>query len=538
MQSSKELLVIGNIALSPDASVNEAFSVAMGKLRSLRLSTRGIEFALFKKSIDARKKDNVKIVYSVACIGEIRPLRQSELSKIGGFYSNSVMPEVTFGDRTLKSRPVIVGAGPSGLFCALMLAENGYAPIVIERGGTVKERISAIDRLYNERELDTRSNIQFGLGGAGTFSDGKLVTRTNDPLCSFVMKRLVDFGAPMEILYQARPHIGTDILRAMVTAMADKIISLGGEIRYNTTLTDLKSSHGSVKSVVTDKGEIATDAVVLALGHSARDTYETLIDRGVSIEAKNFSVGMRIEHLREDIDAAMFGKYANHKALGHAEYNLSYNTKVRGAYTFCMCPGGEVVCASSEAGGLVVNGMSYSKRDAKNSNSALVVSVFKDDFGADPKAAINFQRNIERRAFLAGGGDYSAPIITVGDFLSGTLKTEPSRIMPSYMNGGVRLAKPSDYLPSFVTEGLAGAILDFEKKLHGFSAPDAVLTGAETRTSAPVRILRSQDTMLALGFGNLYPIGEGAGYAGGITSASVDGVKCALALMKCFKPLA
>ena len=538
MQSSSRLLVIANISLSPDASYAEAFSVADKRLKSIGISTSNISYSLFKKSIDARKKEDIKLIYSVACRGEIRHLRDRELQKISASYHTLQVPSVKPGNARLNARPIVVGAGPAGLFAALLLAENGYMPIVIERGGNIDDRVKSQDRLYRNRVLDTSSNIQFGLGGAGTFSDGKLITRTNDALCNFVLSTFVKFGAPLEITYQAKPHIGTDILRTMVTAMAERIEALGGEIRYFTTLKDLRVSCGNVTEVITDKGSIPAGAVILAIGHSARDTHETLFKQGFSVEAKNFSVGMRIEHLAEDIDRSMLGKFAGKPSLGHAEYALSCNTKVRGAYTFWMCPGGEVVCACSEEGGLVVNGMSYSDRGGRNSNSALVVSVFKEDFGADPLSAIEFQRNIERRAFVAGGGDYSAPIITVGDFLSGRLGSEPSRILPTYMAGGVRLAKPSDYLPDFVSEGIRGAILNFENKIKGFSCPDAILTGAETRTSSPVRILRDAKAHRALGVANLFPCGEGAGYAGGITSAAIDGIRCAMSLIETYKPLA
>jgi uncharacterized FAD-dependent dehydrogenase len=289
--------------------------------------------------------------------------------------------------------------------------------------------------------------------------------------------------------------------------------------------------------ITTDKGAIKTGALVLAIGHSARDTYSMLMSKGVRLEAKQFSVGMRIEHLTEDIDRAMYGDFASHPALSHAEYNLAHNTKERGVYTFCMCPGGVVVPAASEEFGVVSNGMSYHARDGKNSNSAVVCSVFREDYGSDPASAIEFQRKIERAAYKAGGENYSAPIITVGDFLSGDLKNEPSRIMPTYMDGGVKLARAEEYLPDFVTKGIKNALLDFDKKISGFAASDAILTGAETRTSAPVRILRDRDTGLAPGFDNLYPIGEGAGYAGGITSAAIDGLKAAINIVKRFSPL-
>ena len=305
---------------------------------------------------------------------------------------------------------------------------------------------------------------------------------------------------------------------------------------YNTTFFGFERSGGRVVKAKTTRGDINCGALILAIGHSARDTYTMLMNEGVSFEAKQFSVGMRIEHLTEDIDRALYGDFASHPALGHGEYNLAHNTKERGVYTFCMCPGGIVVPATSIEGGVVTNGMSYHARDGRNSNSAVVCSVFKEDYGSDPKSAIEFQENIEKKAFLAGGGDYSAPLITVSDFLDGSLKSEPKRVLPSYSDGKVKIARPEEYLPAFVTEGIKNALYDFDKRISGFAARDAILTGAETRTSAPVRITRDKDTGLAPGFDNLYPSGEGAGYAGGITSAAIDGLKTAMNIAKRFKP--
>ena len=446
------------------------------------------------------------------------------------------MPVPQFGDEALSGRVVVVGSGPCGLFCALMLAENGYAPIVLERGGSVSERIAAIDRFKKTRVLDTDTNIQFGAGGAGTFSDGKLITRINDGMSSYVLGKFVEFGATEEILYSAKPHIGTDVLCGIIDKMVARIEQLGGEVRFHTTFLNANFSMQRITEIQTNNGKIEAGALVLALGHSARDTYETLISSNLKIEAKNFSVGMRIEHLAETIDRGMYGKMAGDKNLGHAEYALSYNTKERGVYTFCMCPGGEVVAATSETGGVVVNGMSESRRDGRNSNSAVVCSIFREDYGADPRAAIAMQRKIERAAFVAGGSDYSAPIITFGDFADGKLSREPSSVLPTYMNGaGVKLASPYDYLPGIVCDSIKNAIFSFDKKIHGFAGRDAVLTGAETRTSAPLRILRDNETRLAFGYDNLYPAGEGAGYAGGITSAAIDGIRTALAIMKKYK---
>ena len=389
--------------------------------------------------------------------------------------------------------------------------------------------------MFKSHVLDCETNIQFGAGGAGTFSDGKLVTRVNDPLTGYVLDRFIEFGAPEEIRYIAKPHIGTDVLSVVVDRMLDRIKELGGSVLYHTKYISPIAHNGRVTAVKTSLGDIKCGALILAIGHSARDTYENLIKESFDIEAKSFSVGMRIEHLAEDIDYSMYGIRHPDEVLGHAEYALSHDTKNRGTYTFCMCPGGVVVAATSEEGGVVVNGMSYNSRSEVNSNSAVLTSVFREDYGGTPMAAIEFQRRIERAAYTSGGGGYSAPIITVGDFMKGICKTEPKRIMPSYMSGSnCKLASPDEYLPDFVCRGIKNALLDFDRKISGFACDDAVLTGAETRSSAPLRIMRDKDSRLASGYSNIYPAGEGAGYAGGITSAAIDGLRTAIAVMQKF----
>ncbi len=486
-----------------------------------------------KISVDARKKDRVSLVFSVAVSCENEEKIAARIKAKNVTLRKIAPAEIPVLKKAPETRPVIIGFGPAGMFAGLRLAENGYKPVIIERGKGVAERKADVDLFFTKRILNGNSNVQFGAGGAGTFSDGKLVTRINDPLCKSVLCDLVRFGAPEEILWQAKPHIGTDVLSQVVDRMLDRICELGGKILYHTKFLSARTDGKRLYAVVTDKGEIPAGALILAIGHSARDTYESLLNQSFSIEAKSFSVGMRIEHLAEDIDRAMYGDPSISERIGHAEYTLSCNTKTRGSYTFCMCPGGVVVAAASEEGGVVVNGMSYNSRSERNSNSAVLTSVFKEDYGGTPMAAIEFQRRIERAAFKAGGGQYAAPIITVGDLLSGECKTEPKRILPSYMSGNnVKLARPESYLPGFITDGLKSAIVDFDKKIKGFATSDAVLTGAETRTSAPLRILRHNDTRLAIGYDNIYPAGEGAGYAGGITSAAVDGAKSALALME------
>ncbi len=508
------------------------FSAAKAKLASAGVYCKNAECKIYKRSVDARHNEKIKFVCSVAVSGDFSILDSDLLKKCGIALLEYGEPSVVIGDKEKNGSTVVVGSGPAGLFASLLLAENGYFPILLERGADVDARIAAVDNFKKTGVLDADTNIQFGAGGAGTFSDGKLVTRVNSPLCSYVLKKFVEFGAPDEILYMAKPHIGTDYLRAVVRGMTKRIEELGGKIMYRTKLLDVKSDGCNVKSVITGAGEIETGILVLATGHSARDTYKMLMSHSFSVEPKPFSVGVRAEHLQTDIDAALYGKYANRPELRHAEYNMSHNTKSRGVYTFCMCPGGEVVPAASEEGGVVVNGMSYHARDGKNANSAIAVSIFKEDYGNTPMGAIEFQRSIERRAFAEGGGDYRAPVCTLGDFLSGEYGTEPKKVVPTYAESrGVTLSRPENYLPDFVCNGLRSAFSAFGNKIKGYDDKSAVLTGAETRTSSPVRIIRTEQGN-ALGFENVYPCGEGAGYAGGITSAALDGINIALSVMK------
>ena len=529
MQEKTQALLLSDIRIPFDAPDEEALKIAQKKLKSARLDAR-LRFHIYKKSLDARRKQAFLKVCSVLCESE-EPIKASPalLQKLGARSFTRALPEVRFGDGALGARPLVVGMGPAGLFAALMLAENGYAPIIIDRGDDVFTRAHAVERFAAQGALDAESNIQFGAGGAGTFSDGKLVTRVNDPLCNYVLSRLVSFGAPADIEQKQKPHVGTDILRVVVQNVLDRIASLGGTVKYRTKLEDLTVTDTGV-CAKTSAGEIEAGAVLLAIGHSARDTFGMLLQKGLLIEPKPFSVGVRIEHLREDIDRALYGDLAGHPALGAGEYALSDTTGARGVYTFCMCPGGEVVTAASEQGGVVVNGMSYHARDGKNSNAAVAVSVTPADVGGGVRGAIDFQRGLERAAYRAGGGDYFAPVQTVGDFLAGTRGSEPSRIQPTYGGGRVRTADLHEVLPPFVSDTLAAGLRSFDKKLRGFAAPDAVLTGVESRTSSPLRILRGEDYTAPL-YARLYPVGEGAGYAGGITSAALDGLRAALALM-------
>ncbi len=536
MNSKVRIFVVSNIKLPINASFKEAFSIAKKRLIKCNLNTARLEYKIYRRSIDARKKNDIHFVYSVAVSGEFSEIDDSLLLSEGIIeLTQDLDLKFEKGSERLKNPPLIVGTGPCGIFAALLLAEEGYNPIVIERGSSVSDRKKAVNTFFNTGVLDAETNIQFGAGGAGTFSDGKLVTRINDSLTGYILRRFVEFGAPGEIEYLARPHIGTDILSGIVEKMLLRIEELGGKVLYNTKLLSI-SDETSVAH--TTKADIQYGALILAIGHSARDTYESLFKNNFSIIPKSFSVGMRIEHLADDIDRAMYGD-APREILGRAEYNLSYNTKERGVYTFCMCPGGTVVAAASEAGGVCVNGMSEHSRNSRNSNSAVVCSIFPEDYGNKPDLAISFQRQIERAAFISAGENYSAPIITVGDFLNDKCSLEPTKIKPSYMNGNnVALTPPTKYLPKIAVDSIKNAICHFDRKIEGFAAPYAVLTGPETRTSAPIRILRDPATMVAVGFNNVYPAGEGAGYAGGITSAAVDGVRTAIAIMKKYAPKA
>lgn len=536
----KNAYVLDGLSISPFDSEEKVLKLAKNKLRSAGISPSDYELNIFKKSVDARKKDDIRLVYSVrvSMTGD-KVESETSFQKLGARKLLQEELSVSLGSEKSLHRPLIVGMGPAGLFCALILAENGYRPIIIDRGDSIENRVASVERFYRERVLDAESNIQFGAGGAGTFSDGKLLTRINDPKCSYVIETLRRFGAPEEITVRAKPHIGTDVLRRVVDNMLIHIERLGGEVIYRCKLVDIVEKSDCVIAK-TSKGDIPCSALVLALGHSARDTYKMLLERNFSVIAKPISVGVRIEHKRSFIEEALYGKLAGLASLGAAEYALSDTKGERGVYTFCMCPGGEVVAASSEEGGVVVNGMSHYARDGENSNSAVAVSVRTDDFesvdGSLALGAIEFQRKIERAAFMQGGRDYSVPVQTVGDFMSGKCVTEPKVVMPTYMNGGFKVASMDDVLPGFVTESLRYGLSSFDKKIKGFAMNDALLSGAETRTSSPVRLLRSEN-MSAIGKANIYPCGEGAGYAGGITSAAVDGIKTALAIAERFSPV-
>ncbi len=489
------------------------------------------EITLVKKAVDARKKNDVHYVCAVniSAVNEKRILLNCknavEVSEKA--YSYPTYMNVS------AHRPVVIGLGPAGLFAGLVLARNGFAPIVFERGSEVDKRRRDIMRFWDSAVLDENSNVQFGEGGAGTFSDGKLTTGIKDVRCRKVLEELVNFGAPNQIMYLAKPHIGTDNLRNIVKNIRNEIIRLGGEVHFDTKVTELKTENNRLYAVRAEhRGEvreIRADSAVLAIGHSARDTFEVLYKSGLLMESKPFSVGARIEHSQKMINKSQYGTF--YKQLGAAEYKLSgHYPNGRSAYTFCMCPGGTVVGAASEKCAVVTNGMSCFARDGKNANSALLVGVNPSDFGTNsPLAGIEFQRRIERSAYKVGGENYNAPLQLVGDFLADRPSVRVGEVEPTY-KPGFELSDLRECLPEFVADTMKIAIADMDKKLNGFAQYDAVLTGAETRSSSPVRILR--DKTMQSSVKGIYPCGEGCGYAGGIMSAAVDGIKCAEALMK------
>ena len=422
------------------------------------------------------------------------------------------------------------------MFAALVLAMAGARPVILERGCDVDTRCRAVEEFRNGGKLDTECNVQFGEGGAGTFSDGKLTTGIKDSRIGWVFRRLVEFGAPEEILYLAKPHIGTDKLRGAVRALRERVISLGGEVRFNSRFCGFEAENGCLSAVkYIHSGAVSTietSSLILASGHSARDVFELLYSENITLSQKSFSVGVRAEHLRTDIDRAMYGGFARHPALKAADYKLAVHLpNGRTLYTFCMCPGGYVMAASSEEGRLAVNGMSCFARDAENSNSALLVNVGPEDYGSDhPLAGMYFQRKLEEKAFAAGGGDYHAPVSLLGDFMNGRVSEKLGKVRPSY-RPGVRFARPEDYLPGFVCDSLRLGIKEMGKKISGFDGDDTLLTGIESRSSSPVRIERGDD-LQSVSLEGLFPCGEGAGYAGGIVSAAVDGMKCAEAVCR------
>lgn len=515
---------LNNIKMPLDTDEKAVLSAVREKFGDKEMAN----LRLVKKSLDARHKDELYFVYTAEFDSDdILPLT-ADLTEV------SVQEELDYSKLNIcfKSRPVVVGAGPAGMMAALALAEAGAKPIVLERGAPVAERKLAVDKFWQTGELSETTNVQFGEGGAGTFSDGKLMTGIKkDKFTAKVLHEFASAGAPQEILYLAKPHIGTDKLLSMTANLRQKIIALGGEYRFYETLADIEVKDNVLQAAVVQKADgsrykIITDKLFLALGHSARDTFQMLYNKGLNMTQKPFAVGVRIEHKQADINLAQYGKkFAFSPYLGAADYKLAVHlNNNRSVYTFCMCPGGVVVAATSASGHVVTNGMSEFHRDKENANAALLVNVDERDFASShPLAGMYFQEDLEKKAFILGGSNYAAPVQLVGDFLKGRPSTHLSKVTPSYLPG----VTPADFKKLFSSElyaALQEGIRQMAKKLRGFAHPDAVLTAVESRSSSPVRIIRGADFQANIK--GIYPVGEGAGYAGGITSAAADALKC------------
>jgi len=498
-----------------------------------------LEVVIVRKALDARRKTNISFVYTLDV--KVALSEGQVLARLKGdkdiSVANEYIPEViAAGQIKLINPPVVVGLGPAGMLAALTLAQHGYKPIVLERGRNIEQRTRDVSKFWQTGEFDANSNVQFGEGGAGTFSDGKLTTRVNDPLMRRVLDIFIKAGAPPEIAYLHKPHIGTDKLRDVVKYIRQEIIALGGQVEFEAKVTDIDIKDGQLQGLIVNEHRyVPCSAALFGIGHSARDTYAMLHQRGVAMEAKAFAIGVRIEHPQDVIDTSQYSASAGHPQLKAADYALVYHAKDTGrtAYSFCMCPGGLVVAAASEIGGVVTNGMSLYNRASGIANSALVVNVTPEDFGGGILDGIHFQRKYEQLAFSCGGSNYHAPIQTVGDFVAGTTGSTVCKVKPSY-RPGVVAADLRQCLPDFVTDTLAQALPEFERKIKGFAHPEVIMTGVETRTSAPVRIIRKND-YISLNTEGFYPIGEGAGYAGGIMSAALDGLNSAIAIIKQYK---
>ena len=484
---------------------------------------------IIKKSIDARDKNNIHYLYNIA----LNLKNEKKYSKLDE-YKEFKLPNINISSNN-SLKPIIIGAGPSGLFAALTFIKNGIKPIIIEQGKKVEDRKKDVDLFIKTGKLNINSNIQFGEGGAGTFSDGKLTSGINNPLCNIVLQDFHKFGAPKQILYLSKPHIGTDNLIKIISNIRSYIIENGGQFLFNSKLTDLHIKNNKIQSItyVNDNKEynISASNLILAIGHSSRDTFYKIYNKGLHMESKNFSVGVRIEHLQKNINLSQYGNKTTLK-LPPAEYKLVYHDKStnRSCYSFCMCPGGTVMASSSDENTVVTNGMSVFKRNGTNANSAILVNVTPNDFSSsNPLAGIDFQKQLEEKAFIAGGKNYYAPIQKVGDYINNTLSYNFGSVLPTYLPG-TTFYNLNEILPNFVNITMKKALLYFDKQIHGFANPDALLTGLETRSSSPVKIVRGENLMSNIE--GIYPCGEGAGYAGGIMSAAVDGIKCALAIIK------
>ncbi|MBB5470470.1 hypothetical protein HDG32_006620 [Paraburkholderia sp. CI2] len=530
------MLRLSEIKLPLDHPESALEAAVRARLTELGVARDGlIRYTVFRRAHDARKRADIKLTYIVDV--EVKD-EGAALKRLADVPHCGATPDMRYKfvaaapAQVSTPRPVVIGMGPCGLFAGLILAQMGFRPIILERGKAVRERTKDTFGLWRKSVLNPESNVQFGEGGAGTFSDGKLYSQIKDPkhYGRKVLDEFVRAGAPEDILYLSRPHIGTFRLVSMVEKMRASIHELGGEVRFETRVEDIDIDNGQVRGLKLSTGEtLRCDHVVLAVGHSARDTFQMLYDRGVHVEAKPFSLGFRIEHPQGIIDRSRFGKFAGHKQLGAADYKVVHHcSNGRAVYSFCMCPGGTVVAATSELGRVVTNGMSQYSRAERNANAGIVVGITPDDYPGGPLAGIAFQRKWEERAFELGGGNYMAPGQLVGDFIAGRPSTSLGSVVPSY-KPGVRPTDLSTALPDYAIEAIREALPQMEKKIAGFAMHDAVLTGVETRTSSPVRVRRGDDYQ-SVNVNGLYPAGEGAGYAGGIYSAAIDGIEVAEAV--------
>lgn len=524
-----QMIRIREISLPPEHNVAQLSFEAAQLLRIPASKIR--KMTIIRRSVDARKKPDVRIVYTVDVAvdgSENRILKQSGCKRAS--IARDMYYKVPKCDKNPQNRPVVVGFGPAGMFAALVLSIAGLRPLVLERGEDALTRREKVETFWRTGTLDGKSNVQFGEGGAGTFSDGKLNTGVNNPRIGWILEQFVRAGAREDILFDAKPHVGTDALLTVVQNLRQRIISLGGEVRFNAQVTGICQENGAVTGVEVNGAEvISCDRVILAIGHSARDTFEYLHRTGVPLEAKPFAMGVRIEHSQQTVDLSQYG--CDNPALPPADYKLVKHLEDETVYTFCMCPGGYVVAAASEAGGVVTNGMSYADRDGENANAALLVTLNPKDFpSADPLAGMRWQREIEQRAYVVGGSNFHAPAQTVGDFLERRPSTGAGAVTPTY-RPGVTWCDLHEVLPGKITQALEKALPLFDGSLKGFANPDSVLTAPETRSSSPVRIVRDESRQ-SVGLRGMYPAGEGAGYAGGIMSAAIDGMVCAEALME------
>ena len=517
---------VDNIKLS----LEDRESLLKEKLKK-RLNKEIQDYTILKKSLDARGNEAPFFIYQllVNCTLSEKELKKLEKKGVSLYQKKEEM--LVFGTEKMTERPIIVGFGPSGLFCAYELAKHGYRPLVLEQGESVYERVKSVEHFWQTGKLDEHSNVQFGEGGAGTFSDGKLTSRSKSPLVSLVLETFVSHGAPKEVMYDKKPHIGTDLLRPVIYNMREQIKKWGGEVRFRTAVSEILVKDMKTLGVkLVDGTIISSNTVILAMGHSSRDLFRSLYQTGIQMESKPFAVGFRIEHLQDFINEHQYGQYKD--KLPAADYQLAFHNKTenRGVYTFCMCPGGEVVLASSEKGRMVVNGMSYHKRDLPNANSAVLVSVDERDYGNGVLSGIVFQESLEEKVFKLTGKANVAPVQKVSDFLKRQKTTKLGKITPSVCQ--YQLSELSNLLPKNLYQSFCEGLIALDKKFSNFAATDAILTAMETRSSSPVKILRDRDTYESLSHQGLYPAGEGAGYAGGIVSSAIDGIKVARSIMR------